>query len=136
MNAEQRRAVFCLTGAVLSVVVFLVLRPLVGRQAALGAFGLLGLAGFSGFSREKETPDERDAAIARRAGHIAAMVSYGVFIFVSWGIWHVRFLWQHQQDISDHALPAVAIAGAVSFFLARSVAILLLYRRHVEADNG
>jgi len=136
VNAEQKRAMFCLIGAVLAVVAFLILSPIVGPRAAVGAFGLLGLAGFGGFVREKEKPDERDAAIAGRATRIGAMASYGVFIMASMGIWHVRFLWQHQQEVSVHALPWVTYAGAATFFLARSVAVLVLYGRRVEADNG
>ena len=136
MNAEQKRAWLGVATMAACVVGYLVLLPFFGPWAAAGAFGIYGINGFAGLIGRKERPDERDKAIARRATFAGAMASYLAFIIGCMGTWFVVFAFRHEDQVYVHALGAITQLGAIVFFLARSVAILVFYGRHVEADNA
>jgi hypothetical protein len=136
MNAEQKRAWFVLGMFGLACVGFVVWALTLGLRGAWGAFGVFGLAGFAFLIRQHERPDERDAAINRRAALVAGLASYMTFVTCCMAIWLVAFAWQRQEQVSVQMFVAVTVAGGIVFYLAHSVAILVLYGRHVEADHA
>ena len=136
MNTEQKRAWIVLSASSLGCVAFVVLGSLYGFGEAGPTFGLLGLAGFSGLVGRHERRDERDLAIGRRATLAGAMASYGTFIAGCTGTWLVAYAWHRQEQLSVHLLAAITMAGVAVLPIARSVAILILYGRHVEAENA
>ena len=136
MNAEQKRAWLGVATMTACVVGYFVLLPLLGPWPAMAAFGVYGINGFAGLIGRKERVDERDKAIARRATLAGAMMSYLAFILGCMGTW--TFVWdvQSRESVSVHVLPSITMLGAIVFFFARSVAVLVLYGRHVEADHA
>ena len=135
MNAEQKRAWLGVATMTACVVGYFVLLPLFGPVVAFAAFAFYGINGFAGLIGRKEKPDERDKNIARRATLAGAMASYGAFILGCMGAWEVVWHLQGKDMVSVHILPNITILGGIVFFFIRSAAILVLYGRHVEADN-
>jgi hypothetical protein len=136
MNAEQKRAWLGVATMSACVLGYFVLLPFFGPGVAFAAFGFYGINGFAVFIGRKERADERDRSIARRATLGGAMASYMVFILGCMGTWFVVFRWQGRDMVDVHILPMITIMGGIVFFFTRSVAILVLYGRHVEADNA
>lgn len=136
MNAEQKRAWLGVVTMSACVAGYVALLPFFGPIVAFGAFGLYGIIGFAGLIGRGQRTDERDKAIARRATLGGAMASYAAFIFGCMGTWFVVFAWQGKQQVWVHVLPTITMIGAIVFFFTRSVAILVLYGRHAEADNA
>ena len=141
MNAEQKTAWVIVVTFCLSVICFLLLLPVVGLQAAWAALGLMGICGLSPIlfrKKEKEGEvdyDERDRAILSKATTSGGMASYLVFILVCMIPWFV-FRWQGRQEITIEYLPFAVICGCVTFFVARAVTVLVLYRRGTPEDAG
>lgn len=136
MNAEQNRAWFVLGVFGLACVVFAAWILTLGLAGAWGAFGIFVLAGFAFLIRRREKADERVVAINRRAALIAGLTSYTFFILGCMGVWSVAFAWQRQEQVSVQLFAAITLAGGIIFYLTHSVAILVLYGRHVEADDA
>jgi hypothetical protein len=136
MNAEQKRAWLGVITMTACVVGFLVLLPFVGPSVASAAFGFYGINGFACFIGPKERADERDKSINRRATLGGAMASYLAFILGCMGSWNFMWYVQGNEMVSVHVLPMITMFGAIVFFFVRSVAILVLYGRHVEADGA
>ncbi len=136
MNAEQKRAWFILGVFALSCIAFVVLGVTFGFHGAWGGFGVFGLAGFAFLFRRREKPDERDKAINRRAIIAAGMISYATFILGCMGTWFVVYRIHGQEQIDVHLLGAITIAGGIACYMAHSITILVLYRRHMEADDA
>lgn len=136
MNAEQKRAWLGVVTMTACVVGYFVLLPMIGPVRAMAAFGFYGVNGFAVFIGRGERADERDAAIARRATLAGATASYGTFILGCMGTWMVVHRLQGQEQVSGHVLPGITMAGAILFYFARSVAILVLYGRAVEAEHA
>ena len=136
MNAAQKRAWLAVVTMAACVVGFLVMLPLFGPWVAFSAFGLFGINGFGAFIGKGEQIDERDKSIARRATLGGAMLSYMTFILGCMGTWFVVFRFNHQVQASVHLFPMITITGGIVFYFARSVMILFLYGRHVEADDA
>lgn len=136
MNAEQKRAWLGVVTMTACVVGYFVLFPFFGPIVATAAFAFYGINGFAGFIGRGEQVDERDKNIARRGTLGGAMASYMAFIIGCMGTWFVVFLFQHEEQVRVHVLPMITMFGAIVFFFTRSVAILVLYGRHVEADNA
>ena len=135
MNAEQKRA-GCVLGAFgLACVAFAAWILTIGHRGAWGTFGLVGLGGFQLLFRRRDRIDERDAIINRRAALAAGMASYLAFFLGCMGVWFVAFAWHRQHQVSVHMFAAVTFAGGIVFYLTHSVAILVLYGRHVEAKD-
>lgn len=136
MNAEQKRAwLGVITGAA-CIVGYAALVPFFGPTVAMAAFAFYGINGFAGLIGRKERPDERDRAIARRATLIGAFASYEAFILGCMGTWGVVYGLHRAEQVSVHALGTITMVGGIVFFFARSVAILVLYGRHVEAGDA
>jgi len=136
MNAEQKRAWLGVATMTACIVGYLVLLPFFGPLVATGAFAIYGINGFAGLIGRKEQPDERDTAIARRATLGGAMASYLAFITGCMGTWFVVFALGGEEQVRVHALGTITMFGGIVFFFARSVAILVFYGRHVEAENA
>ena len=135
MNAEQKRAWLAVATITACGVSYLVLLPFFGPAVATAAFAFYLINGFAGFIGRGEQVDERDKNIARRATLAGGMASYMAFITGCMGTWSVVFAFQGQEQVSVHVLGMITCLGGTVFFFTRSVAILVLYGRHVEADN-
>ena len=135
MNAEQKRAWLAVATMAVCVVGYLVLFPLLGPVVATAAFAFYGVNGFAGFIGRGERIDERDKNIARRATLAGAMASYSAFIIGCMGTWFVVFTLQREEQVWVHVLGTITMLGGIVFFFTRSVAILVLYGRHVEAED-
>ena len=136
MGAEQKRAWLAVISGVVCVVLFAVLTPFIGPWAATSAFALFAVNGFSGLIGRGEKVDERDKSIARRATLAGAMCSYLGFYAACMGVWFVVFMYQGRREVSVHVFPTIAmIAGLLPLWLGRAIVLLMLYRRHTEADD-
>ena len=136
MNAEQKRAWLGVATTAACVVGYLVLLPLFGPVVATAAFAFYGINGFAGLIGRGEQVDERDRNIARRATLGGAMASYLAFIIGCMGTWFVVFAFRREQQVSVYVLPTITMLGGIVFFFTRSLAILVLYGRHLEADDA
>ena len=139
MSVEQKCAWLIVGCFALALVGFLVLVPLIGVKAAVSAFGLFGFGGLGPLLfRKKRMPaevamDERDRMIAEKATLGGGMSSYMVFILACMIPWFV-YMFQGKKTISIHVLPLVVFCGGITFFVVRSVVILILYGR--EANHA
>jgi hypothetical protein len=136
MNAEQKRAWLGVVTMSACVAGYLVLLPLFGPIVATAAFSFYGINGFAVLIGRNEEADERDKNITRRATLAGAMASYLAFIVGCMGTWFVVFAFQRQEYVWVHVLGMITMLGGTVFFFTRSVAILVFYGRHVEADNA
>jgi hypothetical protein len=136
MNAEQKRAWLGVATMTVCVVGYLLLLPFFGPVVATAAFGFYGINGFAGFIGRRERADERDKSIARRATLGGAMASYMAFIIGCMGTWFYVYACHREEQVWVHTLGMITQLGAIVFFFTRSVAILMLYGRHTEADNA
>ncbi len=135
MNVEQKRAWLCVITMAVCVVAYLSLTPFMGPRIAFSVFALFGLNMFSVFFREKEKPDERDKAIIRRATGLGFAASYSAFVLCYIGIWAVVYKIQGDESVSVHVLGMTTMFGFIAYYFTRSVAILVLYGRAVEAED-
>ena len=136
MNAEQKRAWFTLGVFVVACLGFVIIGLAIRFSVAWSAFSILGLLGFTPFIARGERGDERDSSIGRRASLIGGMASYLAFVLGCMGVWFIEFAWRGQSQVSVHVLSAITMVGAITLFVVRSLAILVLYGRHSEADHG
>jgi len=136
MNAEQKRAWLGLITGMACVVAYVALVPFIGPMAATGAFGLYGVNGIAPLIGRKERADERDRSIAHRATLGGAMASYMAFILGCMGTWFIAFAWLGKEQVSVHLMGIITWLGAIVFYSVRSAAVLVMYGRHVEADNA
>ena len=136
MNAEQKRAWLGVATGIACVVGYVALVPFLGPMAATGAFGLYGINGIAPLIGRKERADERDKSIARRATLGGAMASYMAFILGCMGTWFVAFVCLGKEQVLVHLLGTITFVGGIVFYFVRSVVVLLLYGRHVEAENA
>ena len=136
MNAEQKRAWLGVATMAACVVGYFVLLPLFGPMVATAAFAFYGINGFAGFIGRGEQTDERDRNIARRATLGGAMDSYLAFIIGCMGTWFVVFALRGEEQVLVHVLGTITMLGGIVFFFTRSVTILVLYGRHVEAEDA
>ena len=140
MSQEQKQSVFIVLVFAVSVMLYAVL-ALVGVKHAPGAFGVMGICGLAPllFPRKRKSgavaSDERDEVIAKKATRGGAMCSYGVFIagcLVPWTVYKEM----GKEEISINVLPWIAGAGIIVFFVARAIAILILYRRNIKGEES
>lgn len=135
MNAEQKRGWVMLISCVVCVVLFVALLPFIGAQGATAAFALMGLNAFGVLIGRGEKVDERDKSILRRAALAGFAASYTTFVLTLMGVWTVAFMRHGHSQISVHVLPDIVVLGFMTAFLVRAVAVLVGYRRHMEADD-
>jgi hypothetical protein len=136
MNAEQKRARLAVWSGVACLIGYIALVPFLGPWVATAAFALFGLNGLAGLIGRGEQLDERDKVIQRRATLGGAMASYMAFILGCMGTWFVAFAWHGREQISVHLMGTITILAGFVFYFARGVAVLVLYGRHVEADDA
>ena len=137
MNAEQKGAWFVLVLDGLACIAFVALGLALNFRAAPAAFSLFaGWAFLPLFWWGAEKPDERDITISRTATGLGGMASYTAFVLGCMGTWGIVFAWQGKGAVSIHALSFITCLGALVYFTVRSVVILVLYGRQVEADNA
>lgn len=136
MNAEQKRAWLAVGSGIACVVGYLVLLPLLGPHGATGAFAVFGVNGLAPWIGRGEQADERDRSINRRATLAGGMASYLAFVLGCMGTWFVAYLWQGNAQVSVHLMAAVTFLGGIVLCVVRGVVVLVLYGRHVEADDA
>jgi len=139
VSVEQKRAWFMVGMFGLAVVACLVLIPVLGLPAALGGLGLSGLGGFATLvfrdraGQGEVATDERDRMIAEKATLGGAMASHLALIAICMTAWGVVFAYQGRETIPVHSLPWISIGASIVFYVARSVAVIVLYgpgKRH------
>ncbi len=131
MSQLQKYAWFNLAVAGVAVVVYLVLVPIIGPEAALGAFGVCGLWGFGGaFLREKSPAkvvwDERERMIWARSTRAGFAAFWGVFVIAAMAPF---FVLGPEGSISVKILPWYVLFGMFTVWVVKSLVILLLSRR-------
>ena len=136
MNAEQKRAWLAVGSGIGCVVGYLVLLPFLGPYGATGAFAVMGVNGLAPLIGRGEQADERDRSINRRATLLGGMASYLAFVLGCMGTWFVAFLWRGDAQVSVHLLAAITFLGAIVLCVVRGIVVLVLYGRHVEAENA
>ena len=129
MLPEEKRAVYVLAVSGVSIAAVMALAPVLGR-GAWGGLGLYGLAGLTPllFRKGEQKPDERDVAIAQKAGLIGGVVSYMTFFLASFGPL-MYFIVVGRETISVAYLALIIAAGCIAQMAARSIAVLVLYHR-------
>jgi len=135
MNAEQKRAWLGVVTMIACVVGYLALLPFFGPMVATAAFAIYGVNGFGGLIGRNEKVDERDRSITQRATLAGAMASYLAFILGCMGTWFAVFAVGGQEQVGVHVLGRITLLGGIVFIFVRCVVVLVLYGRHVEADN-
>ena len=139
MVREQKQA-WCVLGlfaAAFSISTLLIL--LVSVKLAPLGFAVFFLAFFLPFvGRKKRDPaevdiDERDKMIGQKATLGGAMLSMTVFMLACLITWSV-YRNQNKESISVEALPLILHAGAMTFWIARSITVVVLYGR--ERNDG
>ncbi len=132
MSSQQKHTWFNLMVAVISILAYFALWPLIGPWRAMGAFGLLGFAGFSVFfylkgkKSGRVVSDERDEMICVKALTIAQRVVWVSLI--------VAFLVALRFFGEDGAIPVQGLSMVVwwsfcAFIVVQSLATLILYAR-------
>jgi hypothetical protein len=64
------------------------------------------------------------------------MASYLAFILGCMGTWTFVYAHLNERQVDVHVLGMITQFGAIVFFFARSIAILVLHGLHVESDNA
>jgi hypothetical protein len=138
MVVQQKVAWFNLAVLSTAVLTCIVLIPLIGLPAALGAFGICGLCGFVPlFYRRRSNGvllDERDQFILRKANLAGLWTFWELFVaacMITWGV--IRYV-KHQETVPVDVLPILVLGGWLSFMFTQSIATLIQYgRSHDEA---
>ncbi len=136
MNTEQKRAWLAVCSGVACLIGYFVLVPFLGPWVATAAFALFGLNGLAALIGRGGQADERDRVIRRRAAHAGAMASYLAFILGCMGTWFTAFAWMGRKQIPVHLLGTITVLCGVVFGFVYSLTVLVLYGRHVEADDA
>ena len=136
MNAEQKRAWLGVWSIAGCLVGFAILIPFIWASRAICAFCLFSVNGFAPLIGRREMPYERDTSIGRHATLGGAMASYMAFIIGCMGTWIWAFAWHGRQQVPVHLLAEITMGGGIVFYLVRSIAVLVMYGRHLEADDA
>jgi hypothetical protein len=136
MNPSQKIAWFMLIVLFLATAAFLVLYKLTGHPlASIAGFSLMGLIGFSPLFLEKKKGqvliDERDKEINRKA----MLAGYGVFWLYYVATFTIIPLVRGFEAIPIHIWALTFWFGFIVMMAARSVAVLVLYRRDSEKSG-
>jgi hypothetical protein len=105
-------------------------------RGALAACSIMALGAFTPLIGRGEKLDERDRSIRRRSNVAGGMASYLAFVIGCMGLWFVEFSWYGKDQVSVHLFAAITGLGCLIFITTRSMAVLILYGRHVEADDA
>ncbi len=135
MNAEQKRAWLGVISLTACIVCYLVLLLFFGPRVATAGFALFAVNGYAANIGRGEQVDERDRAISKRANVLGFTMSYGAFVLACMGTWIAVRMFGGEKSVPVHVLPTIAMFGFIVGYFTRSVAILVLYGRAVEADD-
>ena len=138
MVVQQKVAWFNLAVLSAALLAYIILIPLFGAPAALGAFGICGLCGFGvPFYRRRSSgvsSDERDEFILKKATLAGYGTFWVLFVAVSMTTWGVIRYVKHQETVSVDVLPVLVLGGWLAFMFTQSIATLIQYgRSHDEA---
>ena len=136
MSTEQKQAWFVLGLMAIACIGFVTLGLIFGFRWASGAFGILFLGGLTPLIGRGKKPDERDVSIGKNATLAGGIASYLAFVLGCMCIWFVEFLWHGHDQVSVHLLAMITGLGGMTLYVVRSLVVLILYGRHVEADNA
>ncbi|MBN2288818.1 MAG: hypothetical protein JXQ83_05750 [Candidatus Glassbacteria bacterium] len=136
MNTSQKIAWFTLAVITLALAAYLILLKLTGHpEASTAGFALLGLLGcsplFLGRRKGVVLLDERDREIERKAGQA------GFFVFWLYFVAFCVLVPFHygRRDVPSFLLTLLCLAGVMVLLAARSVAVLVLYRRDSDKSG-
>ena len=139
MVREQKQA-WCLLGlfaAAFSISTLLIL--LVSVKLAPLGFGVFFLGFFVPLVGRKKRDeaevdmDERDKMIAQKATLGGAMLSMTVFMLACLITFYI-YKHQNKESISIQVLPLILHVGAMTFWIARSITVVVLYGRQGNAE--
>jgi hypothetical protein len=130
MVHQQRWALFNVTIAGITLVLFLIVCPVLGPLRAQGVLGLIGFSGFAPLLFRKRKGevwgDERDRLIQLRASNIGFGLFWFLFVV---GLMSVYAVLRNTTVISVEILPLIVLFGWLAFILCQGVALLVLYRK-------
>lgn len=143
MTRNEKIAWFNLAVAAVAVVLYIALFvmitawkpeiPLTVRMSfAFAGFAVVGICGLVDVIFRKEPGDERDALIERRAtfgAHGLFWLYFVGFAMISWSI----HMYRGEETISIHVLPFFVMSGMIVVIVIRSVIVLVLYRKAIDA---
>ena len=135
LSPEEKSSIYVLVVCFVTAVTYAFLVPFLGPVRSAAALSLLGLLAFQRvFYRVKKNGDavimdERDIAIAHKSAQIGGICSYLMIVILCMGLWAVYYLGLKTHVLSIHALPLIVAAAGVTLWMARSIAVLVLYRR-------
>ena len=131
MNALQKDAIYCIILSTVSVALFFILLPFLGKNVAFAAFAIFGLYGLAPFffyrkSTKKTIIDERDREIGKKAGSFAFGLFWIAFVLTAV---LVPFIKGFDSSVSASLILMAVIFGAILINVVRSIRILTLYRQ-------
>jgi len=141
MVREQKQA-WCVLGlfaAAFSISTLLIL--LVSVKLAPLGFGVFFLGFFVPLVGRKKRDDaevdmdERDKMIGQKATLGGAMLSMAAFMLACLITWSI-YKHQNRESISIEALPLILHAGVMTFWLARSITVVVLYGRSSKGEES
>ncbi len=143
MTRNEKIAWFNLAVAAVAVVFYIALfafatiwipkMPLGPRISfSFAAFAVVGICGLTDVIFRKEPGDERDALIERRATFGAHMLFWLYFVGFAMSVWGVH-MYRGRETVSIHVLPLFVGSGFVLVVTIRSVIVLVLYRKAIDA---
>jgi len=126
MVVQQRVAVFNLVIALIAVVCFGALLPVLGVMKAQGMFGVLGFSGFAPLFYLKRRPvvDERDQMLQLKAFQITFVVLWLLFVAAVWTACMV-----YTTAVPRELVVLGAWLAWCAFLISHSTTLLILYGR-------
>jgi len=134
MSNQQKTALYNLTVGILTLVTYLVLLIPFDARIAPVAFAVLALTALAPALFQDGTGDERERAIARRAGLVGGMTSYLFVVVTAMLIWSIRFR-ADPPTIDVNVLPTLVMGAAVVLLLAHSGTVLWLYHHPLDVGS-
>jgi hypothetical protein len=136
MNSRQKQAWLALAAVTASVIGFFSLVPYCGWvRAPIIALAFTAITWVAPWIWRQEKPDERDKSIIRSAMLAGFRASYVAFVLGCMGAWSIAFGLGYEQTPVE--IPVIILVlGYEVFLVGNYSAVLVLYGRHVEADNA
>jgi len=134
MSPIQKESWGMVIGFGIALVAFVILAPLVGIKMSWPVLCLYALGGFvplifrSKRNADLVAKDERSKIIVARADRVGGLAAFQVTLFaclVPWGIYN----YQGKDEISIVILPFVLFMAMIALWVARAIAILVLFGR-------
>jgi hypothetical protein len=129
MVAQQRYAFFQLSVALAALALFAAMIPSFGVVRAQAAFSLLAVLAVVPLVhwrlRHRETWDERDHAIHRRAAQLSFMAFWLLCVIGLMAAYHAL---RHRGLVTVEVLPLLVWIGGDCLLICQSAILLILYR--------